>query len=85
MSQERGSRRPPRRRARTDGQRRRRGERDEEGRNSVTDPAGYDVLVDDDWAVGDFAVVVFIVLSASRWPCRRPATGDPPALAQRGG
>jgi len=70
-----------------DGQRQGRGERDEEGRNTLADPAGHDLLVDDDddGAVGRFAVVVFIVLSGSRWPCRRPATGDPPVLAQRGG
>jgi hypothetical protein len=70
-----------------DGQRRR-GERDEEGRNTLADPAGHDLLVDDDdddGAVGRFAVVVFIALSGSRWPCRRPAIGDPPVLAQRGG
>jgi len=78
MSQERGL---------EDGQRRR-GERDEEGRNTLADPAGHDLLVDDDdddGAVGRFAVVVFIALSGSRWPCRRPAIGDPPVLAQRGG
>jgi hypothetical protein len=69
-----------------DGQRQRRRERDEEGRNTLADPAGHDQLVDhdDDRAVGRFAVVVFIVPSGSRWPCRRPATGDPPVLAQRG-
>jgi hypothetical protein len=68
-----------------DGQRQRRGERDEEGRNTLTDPAGHDLLVDDDGAVGRFAVLVFIVLSGSRWPCRRTATDDPLVLAQRGG
>jgi hypothetical protein len=69
-----------------DGQRQRRGERDEAGRNTLADPAGHDLLVDDDdGAVGRFGVVVFIVLSGSRWPCRRPATGDPQVLAQRGG
>ena len=51
------------------GQRERRDERDEEGRNTLADPAGHD------GADGCFAVVAFIVPSGPRWPCRRPATG----------
>src|ERR1700722_1055604 len=59
------------------GQRERRGERDEAGRDTPADPAGHDLLVgdDDDGAVSRLAVVAFIVPSGPRCPCRRPATG----------
>jgi hypothetical protein len=69
-----------------DGQRQRRRERDEGGRNVLADPAGpIFSSTTTIGGVGRFAVVVSIVLSGSGWPCRRPATGDPQVLAQDGG
>ena len=58
---------------RNGGQRQRRDERDEEGRNTPADPAV------DDGAIGHFAVVVFIVLFGSRWP----VAGPPPVIPRR--
>ena len=49
------------------GQRERRGERDEELRNTLADPARHDLLVDDG-TLGRFAVVAFIVPSGPRGP-----------------
>jgi hypothetical protein len=48
MSQERGLEERREDAREHDGQRQRRGERDEEGRNTLADPASHDLLVDDD-------------------------------------
>jgi hypothetical protein len=73
MSQERGLEDRREEAREHDGQRQRRGERDEEGRSTMADRPATIFSSTTMGAVGRFAVVVFIMSSGSRWPCHRPA------------